>query len=204
MLCSVQIFLTLLILFDVMVLSLTNTKIPQLRQRQRQGQKQKQKQTTHFYFLQNRFPIFPISLESSFRQNFKQYFKSNVKQNDLTKNAKLYLRKRLDPNDKYTVIKRHEAKIQRNLKRKYLIGRYKEKREMFKKYAENASSPVEYVYWKSKLAQMPRDSCPVRYRNRCAITGRARGYYKFFGLCRHQARQLIQDMFFPGFVKASW
>ncbi|ETW42156.1 hypothetical protein PFNF135_03654 [Plasmodium falciparum NF135/5.C10] len=33
---------------------------------------------------------------------------------------------------------------------------------------------------------------------------RARGYYSFFGLCRHQARSLIQKMFFPGFVKASW
>lgn len=198
MLCFIQIFLTLLILFDVMVHSLTNTKIPLQYWQQ---QKQKQKQTTHFYFLHNRFSV---SLENSFKHYITHYNKHNFKQNDLTRNVKLHLRKRLDPNDKYTVIKRHEAKIQRNLKRKYLIGQYKEKRRMLKKYAENASSPVEYVYWKSKLAQMPRDSCPVRYRNRCAITGRARGYYKFFGLCRHQARQLIQDMFFPGFVKASW
>ncbi|VWU51794.1 apicoplast ribosomal protein S14p/S29e precursor, putative [Hepatocystis sp. ex Piliocolobus tephrosceles] len=116
----------------------------------------------------------------------------------------LNLKKRLDPNDKYTVIKRHEAKIQRNLKRKYMIGRYKEKRELLKKYISDASSPIEYVYWKQKLSSLPRDSCPVRYRNRCAITGRARGYYSFFGLCRHQARALIQKMFFPGFVKASW
>ncbi|ANQ08471.1 30S ribosomal protein S14 [Plasmodium coatneyi] len=116
----------------------------------------------------------------------------------------LHLKKRLDPNDKYTVIKRHEARVQRNLKRKYLIERYKEKRELLKKYIAEASSPIEYVYWKYKLSSLPRDSCPVRFRNRCAITGRARGYYSFFGLCRHQARALIQKMFFPGFVKACW
>ncbi|EDL45763.1 30S ribosomal protein S14 [Plasmodium vivax India VII] len=110
----------------------------------------------------------------------------------------LHLKKRLDPNDKYTVIKRHEAKVQRNLKRKYLIERYKEKRELLKKYIAEASSPIEYVYWKYKLSSLPRDSCPVRFRNR------ARGYYSFFGLCRHQARALIQKMFFPGFVKACW
>ncbi|CDO65177.1 apicoplast ribosomal protein S14p/S29e precursor, putative [Plasmodium reichenowi] len=129
----------------------------------------------------------------------------NKKKNHVRKKLSiLNLKKRLDPNDKYTVIKRHESKIQRNLKRKYMIERYKEKRQQLKKYISEASSPIEYVYWKYKLSTLPRDSCPVRYRNRCAITGRARGYYSFFGLCRHQARSLIQKMFFPGFVKASW
>lgn len=167
-----KLVLTLLIFFEVNVLSIT-----------------KLKNLKRSPFFLNSFPTF---------------VNTSSRQNDFKRCANIYLKKRLDPNDKYTLIKRHEAKIQRNLKRKYLIERCKEKRQMLKKYIENASSPIEYVYWKAKLAKMPRDSCPVRYRNRCAITGRARGVYSFFGLCRHQARHLIQNMFFPGFVKASW
>ncbi|CRG96427.1 apicoplast ribosomal protein S14p/S29e precursor, putative [Plasmodium gallinaceum] len=150
--------------------------------------------------------FFCINHQYSFQffiNNYKIY-KNGRSKNYLKRIIHLNLKKRLDPSNKYTVIKRHEAKIQRNLKRKYLIERYKEKRDLLKKYISEASSPIEYVYWKYKLSRLPRDSCPVRYRNRCAITGRARGYYKFFGLCRHQARALIQKMFFPGFVKASW
>ncbi|CRH00248.1 apicoplast ribosomal protein S14p/S29e precursor, putative [Plasmodium relictum] len=139
-----------------------------------------------------------------FINNYKFYKDKSIRKNYLKRITYLNLKKRLDPSNKYTVIKRHEAKVQRNLKRKYLIEQYKEKRELLKKYVSEASSPIEYVFWKYKLSTLPRDSCPVRYRNRCAITGRARGYYSFFGLCRHQARALIQKMFFPGFVKASW
>ncbi|GAB66650.1 30S ribosomal protein S14 [Plasmodium cynomolgi strain B] len=139
-----------------------------------------------------RFPI-QLFLNGSTTFGIKRKSQSCV-----GKTTPLHLKKRLDPNDKYTVIKRHEARVQRNLKRKYLIERYKEKREQLKKYIAEASSPIEYVYWKYKLSSLPRDSCPVRFRNR------ARGYYSFFGLCRHQARALIQKMFFPGFVKACW
>ncbi|GAW81141.1 30S ribosomal protein S14 [Plasmodium gonderi] len=139
-----------------------------------------------------------------FLNRFTTFVSKRKGQNNIKKITPLNLKKRLDPNDKYTVIKRHEAKVQRNLKRKYLIERCKEKRNLLKKYISEASSPIEYVYWKYKLSSLPRDSCPVRYRNRCAITGSARGYYSFFGLCRHQARALIQKMFFPGFVKACW
>ncbi|SBT77256.1 30S ribosomal protein S14, putative [Plasmodium ovale] len=150
------------------------------------------------FCIRDRYPSYLFLSSHTFFQKIKKG------QNYLRKGSSLNLKKRLDPNDKYTVIKRHKAKVQRNLKRKYLIERYKEKRELLKKYISEASSPIEYVYWKYKLASLPRDSCPVRFRNRCAITGRARGYCSFFGLCRHQARALIQKMFFPGFVKASW
>ncbi|CAD2104830.1 30S ribosomal protein S14 [Plasmodium vinckei petteri] len=159
------------------------------------------------YFILVQTTAFSIKERHShylFLNNYNPIFKKRITQNNINKPHRLNLKKRLDPNNKYTVLKRHEAKIQRNLKRKYLIEKYKEKRALLKKYISEASSPIEYVYWKYKLSSLPRDSCPVRFRNRCAITGRARGYYKFFGLCRHQARALIQKMFFPGFVKASW
>ncbi|KJP90266.1 hypothetical protein AK88_00114 [Plasmodium fragile] len=104
-------------------------------------------------------------------------------QSGVGKITPLHLKKRLDPNDKYTVIKRHEAKVQRNLKRKYLIERYKEKRQLLKKYIAEASSPIEYVYWKYKLSSLPRDSCPAELADItpssvCADTKLVRSYRK--------------------------
>ncbi|KAI4838494.1 ribosomal protein S14 [Plasmodium brasilianum] len=106
--------------------------------------------------------IFSIKVKYTCHLFLNNYstFQKKRKQNYLKTINPLNLKKRLDPNNKYTVIKRHEAKIQRNLKRKYLIERYKEKRELLKKYISEASSPIEYVYWKYKLSLLPRDSCP--------------------------------------------
>ncbi|SBS91872.1 apicoplast ribosomal protein S14p/S29e precursor, putative [Plasmodium ovale curtisi] len=115
------------------------------------------------FCIRDRYPSYLFLSSHIFFQKIKKG------QNYLRKGSSLNLKKRLDPNDKYTVIKRHEAKVQRNLKRKYLIERYKEKRELLKKYISEASSPIEYVYWKYKLASLPRDSCPVRKSTRLLL-----------------------------------
>jgi small subunit ribosomal protein S14 len=51
---------------------------------------------------------------------------------------------------------------------------------------------------------MPRDSSPTRLRNRCAITGRSRGYYRKFGLGRNKLREATMNGEIPGLRKASW
>ncbi len=55
-----------------------------------------------------------------------------------------------------------------------------------------------------KLAKLPRNSSMVRVRRRCAVTGRPRGNYRFFGLCRNMLRELASFGKLPGVIKASW
>ncbi len=55
-----------------------------------------------------------------------------------------------------------------------------------------------------KLAQMPRNSAEVRYRNRCELTGRPRGYYRKFNMSRIALRELGNFGLIPGVVKSSW
>lgn len=55
-----------------------------------------------------------------------------------------------------------------------------------------------------RLARMPRNSSKIRVRNRCELTGRARGYYRYFGLSRIELRRLANQGQLPGVVKASW
>jgi small subunit ribosomal protein S14 len=55
-----------------------------------------------------------------------------------------------------------------------------------------------------KLQKLPRNSSRIRLRNRCWKTGRPRGYFRFFGLCRNALRELANDCFLPGITKASW
>jgi small subunit ribosomal protein S14 len=55
-----------------------------------------------------------------------------------------------------------------------------------------------------RLQKLPRDSSPVRKRNRCRLTGRPHGYYRKFGLGRNELRRLAMQGDVPGLVKASW
>jgi small subunit ribosomal protein S14 len=56
----------------------------------------------------------------------------------------------------------------------------------------------------TKLAALPRDSSPVRQRNRCGLTGRPHGYFRKFGLARNKLREMVMQGDVPGVVKASW
>jgi small subunit ribosomal protein S14 len=57
---------------------------------------------------------------------------------------------------------------------------------------------------RAKLERLPRDSSPVRVRNRCALTGRPRGYFRKFGLGRNKLRDIAMRGEVPGLAKASW
>lgn len=54
------------------------------------------------------------------------------------------------------------------------------------------------------LQKLPRNSAPTRIRQRCLVTGRGRGVYRKFGLCRNMFRQLALEGKIPGIRKASW
>lgn len=94
--------------------------------------------------------------------------------------------------------------IQRQLKREKLVKKYKEKRlqllEDFSK-AENLPSKLSIH---QKIEKLPRNSIKVRSRNRCWRTGRGRGFYRDFGLCRHMIREMAHKGLLPGVYKASW
>jgi len=55
-----------------------------------------------------------------------------------------------------------------------------------------------------KIQKLPRNGAFVRLRNRCWKTGRPRGFFRFFGLCRNAMRELAHDCYLPGVTKASW
>jgi small subunit ribosomal protein S14 len=55
-----------------------------------------------------------------------------------------------------------------------------------------------------KLAELPRNGSRVRQRNRCELTGRPRGYYRKFKMCRNKLRELGSFGMLPGLIKASW
>ena len=80
-----------------------------------------------------------------------------------------------------------------------------EKREAIRQKLKDPTLDLEEKF--SLIAQMekmPRDSSHIRRTNRCQITGRARGTYRKFGLCRNKIRELAMRGEIPGLVMASW
>ncbi len=98
-----------------------------------------------------------------------------------------------------------KSMINREIKRAKLVEKYKEKRALLKEIisSPNASSEEKYDA-QMKLQSLPRDSSPVRGRNRCALTGRSRGVYRKFGLARTKLREATMRGDLPGLSKASW
>ena len=86
-----------------------------------------------------------------------------------------------------------ESMKAREVKRARMNARYAEKRAALK-----AAGDYE------ALDKLPKNSSPVRYHNRCKITGRPRGYIRFFGISRIKFRELALDGKIPGVTKASW
>ncbi|MFP4313610.1 MAG: 30S ribosomal protein S14 [Alphaproteobacteria bacterium] len=95
--------------------------------------------------------------------------------------------------------------IERDKKRKKLVNRYKNKRAELKAIIRDKSvAPEERFQASLKLAELPRNSSKVRMRNRCALTGRPRSYYRKFNLSRIALRDLASRGELPGVVKSSW
>lgn len=98
-----------------------------------------------------------------------------------------------------------KGQIEKNETRKKLTARYKARRMALKKIAGDKNMSAEERFQaRMKLNQMPRNGAAVRVRNRCAMTGRARGNYRKFGISRLMLRELASKGEIPGVVKASW
>ena len=98
-----------------------------------------------------------------------------------------------------------KSAIERNLKRVRLAQRYAAKRARMKALAKDQdASPEDRFNARLKLAQLPRNSSPVRIRMRCLITGRPHGNYRKFRLSRIALRELASRGLIPGMVKSSW
>jgi small subunit ribosomal protein S14 len=95
--------------------------------------------------------------------------------------------------------------INRDEKRRELVKKYAKKREALLAIINNTkASDDDRFAARLKLQQLPRNANPTRLRNRCAITGRPRGYFRKFGLGRNKLRELAMRGEVPGIVKASW
>ncbi len=97
------------------------------------------------------------------------------------------------------------AVINRDQKRRKTVQKYAAKRAELIATISNSKASDEVRYdARQKLQALPRDSSPVRLRNRCALTGRPRGFFRKFGLARTKVREYAMQGEIPGIVKASW
>jgi small subunit ribosomal protein S14 len=95
--------------------------------------------------------------------------------------------------------------VNRNKKRIKMSDRQKALRlELRKQTLDPKLSDDEKLLAQKKLQKLPRNGSATRVRVRCSITGRGRGCYKKFGLCRVKFRELALEGLIPGVTKASW
>jgi small subunit ribosomal protein S14 len=97
-----------------------------------------------------------------------------------------------------------KSMLEREKKRKKLIKKYSEKRQLLLAERKNVTSLQEIFDINEKIQKLPKNSALNRLRNRCWKTGRPRGYSRFFGLCRNVLREMAHDCYLPGVTKASW
>ncbi|NND54075.1 MAG: 30S ribosomal protein S14 [Gammaproteobacteria bacterium] len=98
-----------------------------------------------------------------------------------------------------------KSMIAREVKRQKTVERFAAKRAELKKIIKSASSSDEER--RDALAQLqklPRNASPSRLTNRCALSGRPKGYYRKFGLGRNKLREQTMSGNIPGLGKASW
>lgn len=97
------------------------------------------------------------------------------------------------------------SQVNRNKKRERMAARDRSKRDVLKAIVNDRSLPIEDRFDATlKLAQLPRNGSRVRVRLRCELTGRSRGNYRKFKLCRIALRDLASAGQIPGMVKSSW
>ena len=95
--------------------------------------------------------------------------------------------------------------INREAKRLKLVRKYEKRRAELKRMRlDPEATPEEREAARISFQKLPRNSNPVRLRNRCRITGRPHGFYRKFGLGRNKLREAAMEGDVPGLVKASW
>ena len=93
----------------------------------------------------------------------------------------------------------------RDLKRRATVKKYAARRAELLSIINNSKASDEVrMEARERFQQLPRNSSPVRLRNRCALTGRPRGVYSKFGLARSKLRDIAMRGEIPGITKASW
>ena len=98
-----------------------------------------------------------------------------------------------------------QSSVNKNNRRKRMVAQYAAKRKKLKAIADDLNKPAEERFAaRLKLSQLPRNSSATRVRNRCELTGRARGYYRKLRVCRNMLRELASQGLIPGMVKSSW
>jgi small subunit ribosomal protein S14 len=97
------------------------------------------------------------------------------------------------------------SSINKNERRKKLVKKYAGQYAKLKAMAKNEGlDEGERLIARLKMAEIPRNGNPGRVRNRCETTGRPRGYYRKFRLCRIELRDLANKGLIPGVTKSSW
>lgn len=98
-----------------------------------------------------------------------------------------------------------KSAIEKNRRRERLVKQHAAKRAALKAAVMNRDASDEERFMASlKLAQLPRNGAANRVRLRCEVTGRPRGNYRKFKLCRITLRDLVSFGQIPGMVKSSW
>ena len=98
-----------------------------------------------------------------------------------------------------------KSSIEKNNRRMKLVKKFAARRKRLKAVASDMSLDVVARFEANvKLAQLPRNSSPVRVRNRCEVTGRPRAFYGKMRMSRIAVRDLGSQGLIPGLTKSSW
>lgn len=97
------------------------------------------------------------------------------------------------------------AMVEREKKRQRLVKKYAAKRAALKEQIKDPELSLgDRVKLSMKLSTLPRNSSATRLHNRCAISGRPKGYYRKLNMSRIALRDLASKGHIPGMVKSSW
>ena len=98
-----------------------------------------------------------------------------------------------------------KSSIVKNIRRQKIVDKFSAKRKELKKIIKDPKTSLEEKKFAlMQIEKLPRDSNPIRIRNRCVLTGRPRSYYRKFGLSRIKIREVSMSGSLPGVIKASW
>jgi small subunit ribosomal protein S14 len=97
------------------------------------------------------------------------------------------------------------SSVEKNKKRRRMVVQFAAKRAKLKAIVADRNKPMDERFRaQMKLAELPRNSSKTRIRNRCEMTGRARGFYRKIKLSRNKLRELASQGLIPGMIKSSW
>jgi len=98
-----------------------------------------------------------------------------------------------------------KSSIEKSDRRRRMTKQWANRRKKLKAIAHDKKLPMEERFAATvKLAELPRNSSATRVRNRCALSGRPRGYYRKHKISRIALRELGSKGMIPGLVKSSW